>query len=127
MPIKIMALIRNASQSLSSALIGIDIGINARIFIGIDRHWALVEGVLSNKHLKSFPNTTFVVLVVNIKCVGCANKLFTFPACHLNVSSLKKVHNIVYIRKQQGSMLFKHIPVTCRNINWRGTTRDISA
>ncbi len=25
----------------------IDIGINARILIGIDRHWALIEGVLT--------------------------------------------------------------------------------
>ncbi len=39
MPIKIMALIRNASQCRS-------LPINARILIGIDRHWALIEGVL---------------------------------------------------------------------------------
>ena len=59
MPIKIITLIRNASQCLSippnaelididqhwSALI--DIGINARILIGIDRHWALIGTVLS--------------------------------------------------------------------------------
>ncbi len=59
MPIEIMALIRNASQCRSLPINAdqfpsidrhlselIYIGINARILIGIDWHWALIGGVL---------------------------------------------------------------------------------
>ncbi len=52
-----------AYQSVPSNVELIDIGINARVLIGIDKNWALIEGVLHNGHDEKVHS--FLVLYVS--------------------------------------------------------------